>query len=167
MPEVLNSVLGVHYVFPSKELLLRAVHEDVVFERSRILQDAAGFAADLGSGMIEGARTACTKLIEPDPGQPLRQYELTVWALRAAGMAELARWQYERCIELLTAYWEQLAARAEVTLAVPTGVLARLQLAGADGCCWYLATRDLDRTVADRDAHIRHLVRYADPQPAG
>lgn len=79
MPEVLNSVLGVHYVFPSKELLLRAVHEDVVFERSRILQDAAGFAADLGSGMIEGARTACTKLIEPDPGQPLRQYELTVW----------------------------------------------------------------------------------------
>ncbi|MCX5321026.1 hypothetical protein [Streptomyces sp. NBC_00120] len=48
-------------------------------------------------------------------------------------MAELARWQYERCIELLTAYWEQLAARAEVTLAVPTGVVARLQLAGADG----------------------------------
>ncbi|MFE2736694.1 hypothetical protein [Streptomyces sp. NPDC059349] len=47
-------------------------------------------------------------------------------------------------------------------------MLARLQLAGAnDLLLQCLATRDLDRTVVDLDARIRHLVRYADPQPTG
>lgn len=156
----------VHYVFPSKEQLLRAVLEDVVEEISDIIRDAAGNATDVESGILAGARTVWSRVVEPNPEQQLMQYELSMWALRTAGMTELAQWQFDRYLDLLTTHWDQLAAAVGVTYAVPTDQLARLQLAGADGLLLqYLVTRDSERFMSDLEALFSQLVRYAAPEP--
>lgn len=155
-----------HYVFPSKEQLLRAVLEEVVEEISTVVREASETTADLEKAILAAARTVWSRLVEAEPEVQLMQYELSLWALRTAGMADLAQWQYERYLDLIDRHWQQVAARAGVTLSVPTSQLARLQLAALDGLLLqHLASRDLKRTLADVEALIRQLVRYADPHP--
>ncbi|WP_018181020.1 TetR/AcrR family transcriptional regulator [Jongsikchunia kroppenstedtii] len=122
------------YVFPGKELLLRAVIEDVVDEIAEVLRALA----DAEHGLEHAIRTALTSfwtqlVDEQHWGDQLMQYELTVYSLRAAGQEELARWQYERYANVI-AEWCQLAANnAGETCRVPFGQLARIILAGIDG----------------------------------
>jgi AcrR family transcriptional regulator len=156
----------VHYIFPSKELLLRAVLEDVVDQVSAILAEAADEVSDVETAMLAGARSAWDALVKSDPVQQLMQYELTIWALRTSGMERLARWQYDRYLDVLTNAWERLAARAKVTYAVPAQELARLQLAAADGLILqFLTAPDADRAASDLDTITRQLVRLAAPTP--
>jgi AcrR family transcriptional regulator len=158
----------VHYAFPSKEQLLRAVLEDVVEEIAAAIREAAGEAPDMESAMLASTRTLWTTLVEPQPKQQLMQYELSLWALRANGMAELARWQYERYLELLAANWAEVAARAGIDCAVPVDQLARLQLAGADGLLLqYLVTRDSERAVADLEGLELFTSRLSVPARSG
>lgn len=121
------------YIFPTKELLLRAVIENVVDEIADVLKALA--CAD--HGLEHAIRTALTsfwdQLVDSHRGLQLMQYELTVYSLRAAGQEELARWQYERYANVI-AEWCQLAAHnAGETCRVPFGQLARVILAGMDG----------------------------------
>jgi AcrR family transcriptional regulator len=154
----------VHYIFRSKEQLLRAVLEDVIGEISDAARATAGTATDLGSAMRTTALEVWSELVEGHVEQQLMQYELTMWALRTPGMAEVARWQYERYVDVLTTIWTDAAARAGVTLAVPAEQLARLWLAGVDGLILqYLTLGDSERAKADLDALVRRLVRYAMP----
>jgi AcrR family transcriptional regulator len=156
----------VHYIFASKELLLRAVLEDVVDQVTATLAEATGDIAEVEAAMLAGARAAWAGLVETDPAQQLMQYELTIWALRASGMEHLARWQYERYLDVLTTAWERLAERARVTYAVPARELARLQLAAGDGLILqYLTNPDADRATGDLDTLTRQLVRLAAPTP--
>ncbi|MCM2393525.1 TetR/AcrR family transcriptional regulator [Streptomyces albipurpureus] len=156
----------VHYAFPSKEQLLRAVLEDVVEDISTVLREASQASTDLESGILSAARTVWSTVIRSEPDEHLMQYELSIWALRTAGMAELARWQYDRYLDLITTHWQRVAARVGVTLSVPAEQLARLQLAGTDGLLLqYLVSHDARRSTADQETLIRQLVRYADPQP--
>ncbi|MGW4028806.1 TetR/AcrR family transcriptional regulator [Streptomyces sp. NPDC004838] len=156
----------VHYAFPSKEQLLHAVLEDVVEDISTVLREASETSTDLESGILSGARTIWSAVFKGEPDEHLMQYELSIWALRTAGMADMARWQYDRYLDLITMHWQQVAARVGVTLAVPAEQLARLQLAGTDGLLLqYLVSRDARRSLADQETLVRQLVRYADPQP--
>jgi len=156
----------VHYVFPSKEQLLRAVLEDVIEEISQAFQASAGDPTDLESAMRSSAQQVFSQLVEADTGGQVMQYELTMWALRTPGMADIARQQYQLYIDLITANWTSAATRAGVTLAVPVEQLARLFLAGADGLILqYLTTRDTDRAKADLDLLVVQMLRYAAPQP--
>ncbi|MEU5979677.1 TetR/AcrR family transcriptional regulator [Streptomyces sp. NPDC047315] len=158
----------VHYAFPSKEELLKAVLQDVVEDASGIMREASETVEGLEPAMLEAARSVWSRLVDADPREQLMQYELSIWALRTAGMADLARWQYDRYIDLITGHWQQVAARAGVTLSVPAEELARLQLAGADGLLLqYLASRDAEQTLKDLQTLIRLLVGYAAPVPAG
>jgi AcrR family transcriptional regulator len=155
----------VHYIFPSKEQLLRAVLEAVIEEISDAARASAGDATDLDSAMRNTALEVWSKLVEGHEEHQLMQYELTVWALRTPGMAEVARRQYELYVELLTTLWTDATARAGVALASPADRLARLHLAGVDGLILqYLTIGDPERAKADLEALIGQLVRYAAPE---
>ena len=151
-----------HYIFPSKEQLLRAVLEDVIEQITAAFGASAGDTTDLESAMCKSTLEVWSKLVEADTGQQVMQYELTTWALRTPGMADLAHRQYELYIDVITANWTQAAARAGVTLAVPAGELARLFLAGIDGLILqYLTLGDPERARADLQALVHQTVRYA------
>jgi TetR/AcrR family transcriptional regulator, regulator of biofilm formation and stress response len=152
----------VHYIFPSKEQLLRAVLEDVVEEVSEAARASAGTATDLESEMRRTALEIWTKVVEGRAEAQLMQYELTMWALRTPGMAEVARWQYELYLEVITTIWTEAAARAGVTLAIPADQLARLFLGAADGLILqYLTLGDVERAKADLETLVGQMVRYA------
>jgi len=155
----------VHYIFSTKEQLLRAVLEDVVEEISDAARVSAGTATDLDSAMRRTALEVWSQLVEAHAEQQLMQYELTMWALRTPGMAAVATWQYELYLDVLTTLWTQAAARAGVTLAVPAEQLARLFLAGVDGLILqYLTLGDPVRAKADLEVLVQQMVRYAAPQ---
>jgi AcrR family transcriptional regulator len=121
------------YVFPSKELLLRAVIEDVVDEIAEVLRSSTQLEHGLAHAIRQGVTTFWTQLVAGHLGLQLMQYELTTYALRTAGQEELARQQYERYTSVI-AEWCQTAARnAGETSAVPFVQLARLILANIDG----------------------------------
>lgn len=121
------------YIFPTKELLLRAVIEDVVDEIADVLKSLA----DADHGLERAIRTALTsfwnQLVEAHWGLQLMQYELTVYSLRAAGQEELARWQYERYADVIAEWCQLAASRAGEACPIPFGQLARIILAGMDG----------------------------------
>jgi AcrR family transcriptional regulator len=121
------------HVFPTKEKLLRAVIEDVVEEIAEVLSASA----DSERGLEHAIRTGLTgfwdALVESQWGLQLMQYELTVYSLRAAGQAELARWQYERYAEVVAEWCERATVNAGESCAVPFDQLARVMLAGMDG----------------------------------
>ncbi|HEY5853227.1 MAG TPA: TetR/AcrR family transcriptional regulator [Aldersonia sp.] len=152
----------VHYIFKTKEQLLRAVLEDVLEQVGAVIAGSPRGSADFGTSMRSSAVEVWSKLVEQDTGEQIMQYELTIWALRTAGMEDLARWQYQLYIDTLTVRWQKAAARAKVTLAASPEQLARLLLAGIDGLILqYLALRDAERAKADIDALVEQLVRYA------
>ena len=151
-----------HYIFPSKEQLLRAVLEDVIEQITAAFGASAGDTADLETAMRQSTLQVWSKLVEADTGQQVMQYELTTWALRTPGMADLAHRQYELYTDVITANWTQAAARAGVTLTVPAAQLARLFLAAIDGLILqYLTLGDPERARADLQALVHHTVRYA------
>jgi AcrR family transcriptional regulator len=158
----------VHYIFPTKEQLLRAVLEDVVEEISDAAGAAAGSETDFASAMRKTALEVWSDLVEAQPDKQLMQYELTMWTLRTEGMAEVARWQYELYLDVLTTLWTKAADRAGVTLAVPADQLARLLLAGVDGLILqFLTIGDPDTAKADLEALVGQMVRYAAPGQNG
>ena len=152
----------VHYIFATKEQLLRAVLEDVLEEISVAFRAAASSATDLDAAMLTTVLDVWSQLVEADPGMQIMQYELTIWALRTEGMANVARRQYELYLQVLTENWNEAAARAGVTLAIPADQLARLFLAGADGLILqYLTLGDSEQTRADLERFVGQMVRYA------
>src|SRR5262245_28239441 len=84
------------YVFPSKELLLRAVIEDVVDEIAEVLKGNADLQGGLEHAIRQGLTGFWSQLVETQVNLQIIQYELVTWALRNPGMESLARWQYER-----------------------------------------------------------------------
>jgi AcrR family transcriptional regulator len=86
----------VQYIFPSKELLLRAVIEDVVEEIAGILKDSVQLEGGLAHAIRHGLTTFWSELVAQQTNLQLMQYELTTYALRTSGQEPLARWQYER-----------------------------------------------------------------------
>jgi tetracycline repressor-like protein len=115
--------------------------------------------------MRESALDLWKSLVEAATGQQVMQYELTIWALRTPGMAEVARRQYELYLAVVTNNWTKAAARAGLTLATPADQLARLSLAGLDGLVLqYLTLGDAERTREDLELLIAQMVRLASGQ---
>ncbi|CAM2889235.1 TetR/AcrR family transcriptional regulator [Skermania piniformis] len=147
------------HVFPTKELLLRAVIEDVVDEIARVLESSV----DPEHGLEHAIRTALTtfwqQLVETQRGLQLMQYELTVHALRAAGQDELARWQYERYADTIAGWCQRAAHAAGETCRIPFGRLARIILAGMDGLILqYVCDPNPQRAREDLDTLIEAFV---------
>ena len=150
------------YVFPTKQQLLRAVIEDLVEELASNLLSSVSPDADLEYAIGHGIRTFWNDLVVGDAeGVQVAQYELTTYALRTAGLEELARWQYERYTDVV-AGWLQRAATP-----VDARRLARLIVAGIDGLILqYVVNPDPDRGRDDIEAMIAMITHHAETRPA-
>jgi AcrR family transcriptional regulator len=156
---------SLHYAFQSKEQIFRAVLEDIIEEISKSLQlyrvDGAGLAQTLRLGLRRAFGQAMGTL-----DSQLLQYELTTYALRTAGLADLAAWQYEQYSAILAGWCREAADAAGETCAVSFDALARVLLAGLDGLVLQqLAGPDAARAARDLDNVIEAVIALADPRP--
>jgi AcrR family transcriptional regulator len=152
------------YVFPTKQQLLSAVIEDLVEELAGKLQSSVPRGADPEYAIGQGIRTFWNDLVVGDAeGVQLAQYELTTYALRTAGLEELARWQYERYIDVVAEWLQRAAAGGGEGNAIDSRRLARLVVAGVDGLILqYVVNPDPDRGREDIEALITMIGRHAD-----
>lgn len=157
-----------HYVFPSKELLIRAVIEDVRDEASAVLTGVAEKHVGLELAIRHGLRAFWEQQVVGDPRQPLMRQELFLYAVRTPGMEGLARWQVEG-YGLIVAEWCQDAANnAGEVCAVPFDTLARVLVGGMMGIALqYLGDQDRARSLRDVEAVSEMVVRLAAVRPAG
>ncbi|MEV4644311.1 TetR/AcrR family transcriptional regulator [Saccharopolyspora sp. NPDC049357] len=156
-----------HYVFPSKDQLLRSVIAAVI----RDISDAMRAEVELDKGMEHALRHACTsfwnKLVESDINLQVMQYELTTYSLRAEGPGGLAQLQYERYTSLVTEFCEQAALTAGERCEIGFDTLGRLTVAAVDGLILqYVANPDHDRAMHDLNCSIDMITKLADPQPS-
>lgn len=154
------------HVFPTKQKLLRAVIEDVVEEIAEVLRTSADLDAGLEHAVRQGIRGFWNTLVVGHDNLQLVQFELVVQALRTPGLEDLARWQYERYVDVV-AYWcEQAAARAQETVAIGYRSIARTILAGIDGLIvQYVVDPDPARADEDLDTLITMILEAAAVRP--
>jgi AcrR family transcriptional regulator len=150
------------YVFPSKDLLLRAVIEDVVEELAALLKEDVELGDGLEGAIRHGVRAFWSGLVAEERNLQLMQYELTTYALRTAGQEDLARWQYEQYCGVVAAWLQEAADNAGETSAVPYARLARVMVAGIDGLILQrICDPDASRSREDLDAMLVGLVGLA------
>ena len=157
-----------HYVFPSKDRMLRAiitaVIDDVWTTVRADLQPDQGVARALRHGIS----TFWGKLVEGEIGLQVMQYELAMYSVRSEGPGGLAQVQYERYTSLVSSVCEQAARAAGERCAVDFDTLGRLALAVLDGLIvQYVASPDATRARRDLDRAVDMLVMFADPRPVG
>jgi len=156
----------VTYVFPSKEMLLRAVIEDVVAGIAEVLKSSLATATGRGleHAIREGVQRFWATLVEDQEGLQIIQYELTIYALRTPGLESMARWQYDRYARIVAAWCQEAASIAGETCAVPFDTLARVLVAAVDGLILqYVCDPDVTRSREDLQAVIEMLVSLAAP----
>jgi AcrR family transcriptional regulator len=159
----------VTYVFPSKEMLLRAVIEDVTAGTAEILKSSLGTATGGGleHAIRDGAQRFWTTQVEDQEGLQIIQYELTIYALRTPGLESMARWLYDRYARIVAAWCQEAASNAGETCAVPFDTLARVLVAAIDGLVLqYVCDPDATRAREDLQAVIDMVVDLASPAPA-
>lgn len=155
-----------HYVFPSKDQLLRSVIATVVDQTAELIR--AGLEVDRGVEKVvrQGLTSFWDSLVDGGVGLQLMQYELLSYSLRTEGSGGLARLQFERYSALVTEFCEEAAAQAGERCAVGYDALGRLALAAIDGLVLqYAAVPDPERSRRDLGHAIEMLLLYADPQP--
>lgn len=157
----------VTYVFPSKEMLLRAVIEDVVAGIAGVLKSSADTGRGLEHAIRDGVRRFWTTLVEDQEGLQIMQYELVIYALRTPGLESMARWQYDRYARIVAAWCQEAASNAGEVCAVPFDTLARVLVAAVDGVILqYVCDPDVTRSREDLQAVIDMLAGLASPAPA-
>lgn len=163
-----NVPLGtLHYVFPSKELLLTAVLEDVREEVSAVFE-AAETGAGLEHALRDGLGRYWAQLVVDEAPLALMRHELFVHALRTPGLERLARWQIEGYTRIVAEWCQEAAGGAGEVCAVPFDLLARALVGGVLGLVLhYLSDGDRDRSSRDLQALSEMLVRLAAVRPAG
>src|SRR5215831_4029460 len=157
----------VTYVFPSKEMLLRAVIEDVVAGIADVLKSSADTGRGLEHAIREGVQRFWTTLVEDQEGLQIIQYDLVIYALRTPGLESMARWQYDRYARIVAAWCQEAASHAGEVCAVPFDTLARVLIAAVDGVILqYVCDPDVTRSREDLQAVIEMVVGLASPAPA-
>ncbi|MGW4161365.1 TetR/AcrR family transcriptional regulator [Streptomyces sp. NPDC004788] len=156
-----------HYCFRSKEELLQSVIERIMVRAST----PAVAAATEGASAEETIRAALHTYwegIRRSPDEHLLTYELTQYALRQPGLAELARRQYAHYAEVTVASLETMARLAGIEWTVPLPVLARHGLGVLDGLTLtWLIDRDDALALAALDEYAAYLVTVARPRRTG
>ena len=155
-----------HYVFPSKELLITAVIQDVTDEVSAVFS-AAETDGGLDHAIRHGLDNYWKQLVINDPQVALMRHELFLYALRTPGQQNLARWQIEGYTRIVAEWSQQAANNAGEVCAVPFDTLARAHVASVMGIVLgYLADHDKARSQRDLHALADMLVSLAAPRPA-
>ncbi|PEG59416.1 TetR/AcrR family transcriptional regulator [Mycolicibacterium boenickei] len=154
------------YVYPSKQLLLRAVIEDVVEEIAEVLRRSANLDDSLEVAIKDGVRRFWKTPVEEHRQLQLVQLELVTHALRTPGLEPLAGWQYEQYTRVVTEWCEAAATRAHESSALGHEQLARLIIAGLDGLIiQHVVNPDPDRSATDLDQLIAMLVDHYAVRP--
>lgn len=150
------------YVFPSKELLLRAVIEDVVDEIADVLEGTAELEKGLEHAIRQGLNSFWSQLVTDRTNLQIMQYELTTYALRTPGQESLARWQYDRYSGIVADWCQRAARTAGETCAIPFGQLGRIVVASIDGLViQHVCDPDDARSREDLDTTISMLIALA------
>jgi TetR/AcrR family transcriptional regulator, regulator of biofilm formation and stress response len=155
------------YVFPTKDLLLRAVVDDVVDDVARLLQDSVEVDRGLAHAIREGMTGFWSNLVVGQINDQIMQHELLTYLLRQPGHQDIARTQYARYASVIAAGCRAAAETAGEVCAVPFDRLARTMLAGVDGLIvQYMSDPDTERAAQDLDSLIEMFVAIAAIRPA-
>lgn len=150
------------HAFPTKELLFRAVFDDVVGEMEALGDGGVDLGAGVAVAVRSGLAAFWSQLVRPDVGSHLMQLELLADAARSRADEGLAAWLYERYLAVATDLFERAAAAAGETCARPAEQLARLLVAGLDGLLvQYVCSPDDTRADADLDLLADMVVHAA------
>lgn len=157
-----------HYVFPSKDQLLRAVIATVIDDVVDTVRADLQLDRGVAHALRQGVTNFWSTLVESDAGLQIMQYELAMYSVRSEGSGGLAQLQYERYTALVTEFCAQAAQAAGERCAVDFDSLGRLALALVDGLIvQYVTSPDPERARRDLDRAVDMVVQFADPQPAG
>jgi len=150
------------YAFRSKELLLRAVIEDVVHEVAEVLKNTADREQGLAHAIRQGLTTFWAELVSGRAELQMTQYELAFHAQRTPGLANLALQQYELYTASVAEWCQAAADAADESCAIPFDQLARLLVGGIDGLIIQgVCAPDPARSRADVDALADMLIAVA------
>lgn len=156
-----------HYVFPSKDQLLRAVIAAVIDDVVEAVRADLQLDRGVAHALRQGVTRFWSTLVESDAGLQIMQYELAMYSVRSEGAGGLAQLQYDRYTALVTEFCAQAAQAAGERCAVEFGTLGRLALALVDGLILqYVTSPDTERARRDLDRAVEMVVRFADPRPA-
>ncbi|RNL63102.1 TetR/AcrR family transcriptional regulator [Nocardioides marmoriginsengisoli] len=154
------------YVFPTKELLLKAVIEDVVDEIAALLAASLPTEGGLARAIREGMEAFWATLVTDQVQLQIMQGELLNYSLRKTGHEHLAQWQYDRYRTVLADWCERAATAAGETTAIPFDRLARVLLAGVDGLILqYVCEPDDQRAGEDLALVVAMVVDAARIEP--
>ncbi|MFE3445153.1 TetR/AcrR family transcriptional regulator [Nocardia sp. NPDC059180] len=155
-----------HYVFASKDAMLRAVINSATVDVVTALRADAALDRGLVHAIRHGTERVWQGLVADAAGLQIMQYELAMYSVRSEGRGGLAQLQYERYTSLVADFWEQAARTAGERCAVDFATLGRLALAMMDGLIiQYLVNPDPARAQRDLNRAVDMLVAFADPQP--
>lgn len=162
--------LGVfHYCFRSKQELLRAVIETIL---ARVLTPALAVVQRPGDARptlrdpLPATLRASVQVywdhVIANPGEHQLTYELTQYALRRPGLADVARRQYDGYLAANAQFLQAVADAADIEWVTPVDVLAAHLVSVLDGLTLqWLVNRD--GAVAERvlDALAEYVARQA------
>ncbi|MEU6930826.1 TetR/AcrR family transcriptional regulator [Streptomyces sp. NPDC046374] len=152
-----------HYCFRAKEQLLQSVIERIMLRA--LDPPAAPPAAELPvDEVVRGTLRAYWERVRRNPDEHLLTYELTQYALRKPGLADVARGQYRHYTEVSLRQLETIARRSGAEWTLPLPVLTRYGLSALDGLTLnWLIDRDDEAASAALDMYADHLVTLLRP----
>ncbi|MFF2777576.1 TetR/AcrR family transcriptional regulator [Streptomyces sp. NPDC058052] len=154
-----------HYCFRSKEELLQTVIERIM-ERNLPPADLTHPEGATPFEKVRAILHAYWEQIRARPDEHLVTYEVTQYALRRPGLADLARRQYRHYLDVNRAHLESMARAAGLVWTVDLAVLARHGLGVLDGLTLtWLIDRDDIQALAALDEYARYLASVAVPRP--
>ena len=154
-----------HYCFRSKEELLEnvivAITERTALPAQEILEGPGDVEERLRASLM-----SYWQHVLDHPAEHQLTYELTQYATRTPGLADLARTQYRNYLKTNTRLMEALRANADVAWTVPTEALVRYLTAVIDGLTLlFLNERDAEAATAAIDLAALQLLNLL-AQPA-
>ncbi|MEU8530710.1 TetR family transcriptional regulator C-terminal domain-containing protein [Streptomyces sp. NPDC048629] len=151
-----------HYCFRSKVELLQSVIEQIMKRTLTPVIDRPEGASPYD--VIRATLHAYWDRVRERPAEHLVTYELTQYALRQPGLADLARKQYRHYLAINTSYLESLARTVGITWTVDLPVLARHSLSLLDGLTLnWLIDPDDAQAAAALDEYAAYLASVARP----
>ncbi|MFD8204943.1 TetR/AcrR family transcriptional regulator [Streptomyces sp. NPDC059695] len=158
-----------HYCFRSKEELLHSVIERITL---RSVPPATATRAGVDGlstrDIIFRTLHAYWDQVRERPAEHMVTYELTQYALRQPGLADVARRQYQHYLKVYSDHLETIARLAGFGWTVPLPALARYGLSVMDGLTLnWLIDRDDAQARAALDTYAEHLTTVTAPRTPG
>jgi DNA-binding transcriptional regulator YbjK len=152
-----------HYVFRSRDAMLRDLIAVVVDQERRVASDAVRAGVDIRA-TVRNALQAYFDLVVADPSREQAMFELLHYALRTKELADLPAAQYRTYRSAALELLQVAAERAGVRWTMPLEDVARLVVTFTDGLTLgWLADRDDAAAARIMDAAANALSSLTEP----